>query len=490
VAARAARHPDDPPEPPDDPQPRRGRGANLPVDEVAERSVLAALLNSPLSFDDVADRLHPDDFAGRGHADIYRAIISCDAGGRPIDEVTIVDELRRAKALTRVGGVEGIRRLTDTASNMMNVVAHADIVAAKSQLRRVWNAGREMATAALEPSADHGQVRELAESLVFNLGRERGNATLMPMAEAIPKALAELHSARSKLLLGHSTGFPDLDRLTAGLQGGQLIILAARPAVGKSAFALQLASHVARVTGQVVPFCSFEMSSSELTVRLLSNQTGIPLQELSAGRIPPGMDGELQRQAGEMSHLSLWVDDQPPQTISGMKSTMRKLARNGELGMVVIDYLQLMEGERRGRGFDENRTTEVSEISRGLKRLAVELNVPIVALSQLSRALESRQNKRPMLSDLRESGSLEQDANTVMFLHRESVWSQNADPTECELIIAKQRNGPTGTVMLHYEGPCVRFSPSTRPVPVIQQAGPGGGGRQGGGGGGAGRTYF
>jgi replicative DNA helicase len=276
------------------------------------------------------------------------------------------------------------------------------------------------------------------------------------MAQAVPKMLEALARARTTVLSGQSTGFEGLDRLTGGLQGGQLVILAARPAMGKSALGVQIARHIAETSGGYVPLLSYEMGNSEITTRMLSTALGYDLLKLRSGDIPAGMERDTAIAAQKMAELSMLIDDNPPETIGGVRSAMRRLARRGPVSAVVIDYLQLMSGE--SRQSSENRTQEVSEISRGLKRLATELNVPVIALSQLNRQLEQRPNKRPSLSDLRESGSLEQDANAVLFLYREHVHNAAADPSAAELIIAKQRNGPLGTVRLRFDGTCAKFS--------------------------------
>lgn len=431
-----------------------------PVDVAAERAVAAALLVDASAFDEVIESVSPDDFADPLAKAVVLAALACDASGRPVDQITVADEMKRQKTLSKVGGIEALDGLVESAASATDHVdAHGRIVAEKSKLRQVIHAGREMAAAAMQPDAQWRDVRETAEKLVFELGNERQSGTLVGMSQAVPKAMAELAKSRTQLLLGHSTGFPELDRLTAGFQPGQLIVVAARPAMGKSAFALHLARHVAETSGLTVPFLSYEMSSIELTTRLLAGVVGFDLMKLRAGVMPEGFDRELALAGERVVQLPLLIDDNPPPTIAGMRSAMRRVARRGQLGMIVVDYLQLMEGDRRSR--DASRTEEVSEITRGLKRLASELGVPIVALSQLNRGLESRPNKRPQLSDLRESGSIEQDANTVLFLYRDYVYNTAADPTAAEVLIAKQRSGPAGmAVPVIFDGPAACFRPS------------------------------
>lgn len=434
---------------------------NTPMDIAAERAVAAAVLVDAAAFDEVHDLLDSEDFADPLCRFVVAAAQVCEAEGRAVDSITVADEMRRRKVLQKVGGPDAIQDLIEEAAHVADhVTTHARIVAEKARLRETIHAGRAMAAAACQADAVWDDVRETAEKAVFHLGRDRGESTMVPLAKTIPGVIEQIAKGRSDLLLGHSTGYPELDRLTAGLQPGQLLIVAARPGMGKSAFALQLAKQIAQDSELVVPFLSYEMSHDELTTRLLAAEVGYDLLKLRTGDIPAGMDRDLAAAGETLASVPLMIDDNPPSTIAGVRSQMRRLARRHKLGAIIVDYLQLMEGERRTR--DANRVEEVSEISRGLKRLASELGVPIVALSQLNRGLESRPNKRPMLSDLRESGSLEQDASLVLFLYRDSVYNPMADPEAAEIIIAKQRNGPSGqAVPVRFEGAKgARFVPS------------------------------
>jgi len=428
----------------------------IPVDAEAEASVITGLLTAPEVFLDVTAVLDPEDFAVTQYQDIYQAALACDAAGRPIDVITVTDALRKAKRLSRVGGAEAVEALAARSGESTNILAHAQIVADKARLRRLFTAGRNIATKATSPAAEANDVLADAESEIFAIGKEKSRGSLIEMAQAVPKMLETLARARTSVLSGQSTGFGGLDRLTGGFQGGQLIILAARPAMGKSALAVQIARHIAETSGGYVPLLSYEMSSTEILMRMLSTSLSYDLLRLRNGDIPSGMERDMAVAAQKMAELTMFVDDNPPETIGGVRSAMRRLARRGPISAIVVDYLQLMSGE--SRHANENRTQEVSEISRGLKRLATELNVPVIALSQLNRQLEQRQEKRPGLSDLRESGSLEQDANAVLFLYREHVYNAAADAGAAELIIAKQRNGPLGTVRLRFDGSCARFT--------------------------------
>jgi replicative DNA helicase len=431
----------------------------LPVDAEAESSVITGILTAPELFLDLTEVLDAEDFAIAAHQEIWRAALACDASGRPIDVITVADALRRSKKLARVGGEKAIEEFAAKTGETTHIMAHAAIVADKARLRRLLAAGRGIATEASSPEADAARVLANAESNIFEIGKERQRSSMIEMAQAVPKMLEALTKARTSILVGQSTGLAGLDRLTGGFQGGQLIILAARPAMGKSALGVQIARHIAETSGGYVPLLSYEMGASEITTRMLSTALGYDLLKLRNGDIPAGMERDTAIAAQKMAELPMLIDDNPPETIGGVRSAMRRLARRGPVSAIVIDYLQLMSGE--SRIANENRTQEVSEISRGLKRLATELNVPVIALSQLNRQLEQRPNKRPGLSDLRESGSLEQDANAVLFLYRDAVYNPSSDPAAAELIIAKQRNGPLGVVRLRFDGACAKFTEDT-----------------------------
>jgi replicative DNA helicase len=447
----------------------------LPGDVAAERAVIAALLASPDNYEHVVEVLSSEDFCDPACAAAFRAVVAVEAAGRPIDLITVADELRRARDMNRVGGVAGLDALAAGGADVAHVNAHVSIVADKARLRRVIEAGRSMCVAATSPDAQGSDVTDFAESLLFGLGRDQGRSSLTPMARAVPSMLDELARSRNQLLLGHSTGLTDLDKMTGGLQPGQLWIVAARPGVGKSALALQMARHVAEVSGLVVPFLSFEMSVNELTVRMLSSALSCPMNRLRGGDLPHGMERDLAVAAEKMAGLPMYIDDNPPTTIAGVRAQMRRLARRSQLGAIFVDYLQLMESDRRSNA---NRNDEVSDITRGLKKLAAELQVPVVALSQLNRngAAGPGGARRPQLSDLRDSGAIEQDANCVLFVYRESMTNSAADPKMSELIVGKQRSGPCGTVFAEFDGACTKFSTTTR-----RPAAGGGGGGYGGG---------
>jgi replicative DNA helicase len=430
----------------------------LPVDAEAERSVLAAALTAPYAFHELVEHITVGDFGVVAHQLIFDAMVAADAASRPVDPITVADELRRAKQLTRAGGVAYLDELVAQAGT--SNPAHTDIIADKSLLRSLVATGRTIAADALAAETPAKELLETAEAKIFDLGRHRTGDSMMPMTQLVASTLPGLLSARSSLLLGHSTGLGELDEITSGLQGGQLVVIAGRPGAGKSAFGMQIASYIAKTTGKIVGAYTYEMSSEELVQRLLSAEIQYNLSKLRRGELVPGMERSLAVAAEKLASLPLYIDDNPPMTIAGVRSSARRLSRRGELGAIIIDYCQLMEADRKSR--DPNRTQEIAEISRGAKRLASELDVPVLLLSQLSRSVESRPNKRPQLSDLRDSGSLEQDASLALFLYRDAMYNTEADATIAECIVAKQRNGPTGTVYMQFNPECASFASTTR----------------------------
>jgi replicative DNA helicase len=432
----------------------------LPIDSDAERSVIAAALTSPETFYDLRELLTAEDFGVEMHQLVYKAMLSVEAAGRPVDVITTADELRRMRTLTKVGGVEALNEMKASGEQIAKVGVYSKIVAEKSLLRKLIRAGSNIVSDAIGAQTPASVVLEQAETAVYELGSKRGESTLIPMAQAVANTITEMNKTRNKLLIGHSTGWAGLDRITGGLQPGQLLVIAARPGVGKSAFALQMARHVSATTGLLVPFLSYEMGHTELTLRMASTSLRYDMQRLRQNDLIPGMERDVAVEWEKMSELQVHIDDNPPSSIGGVRSMMRRLASRAEIGAIFIDYIQLMEGDQRGREY--NRVQEVSQISRGLKRLASELSVPIVALSQLSRDVEKRPNKRPMLSDLRESGSIEQDASVVAFLYRDHLYNAASDADLAECIIAKQRNGPVGTVFLEWTSSCARFDDTER----------------------------
>jgi replicative DNA helicase len=447
------------------------RGQYVPTDQAAERAVAAALLVDTRAYDEVVLRIVPEDMHDRLARAVFEAAIVCEASGRPIDQVTVADELNRRGVLPDFNVAVALSGLVESgAFATAHVATHAQIVFEKSKLRRVIAAGNDMVKSAMEAEANVDEVVSDAETAVFALGERRDKGSLVSLAEVVPPTIEEIIANRGRVLLGHSTGFSELDNLTGGFQGGQLIVLAARPGVGKSALALQMASHVALTSGTTVAFLSYEMSRTELTMRMISSMAGFSVSRMSSiGRaLVEDEDTRLAEAGVRLSQIPLHIDDTPPRTISGVRSLMRAFARRNEVGMVVVDYMQLMESDRRSGAM---RAEEVSDISRGLKRLASELNVPVLALSQLNREVEKRENKRPLLSDLRESGSIEQDASTVLMLYREGRENGKPDDNATEIIIAKQRSGPSSmAIPCEYESATTKFIDTKKPArPLVSR---------------------
>lgn len=438
--------------------PRVSRRDRPPLmDPDAERMLLGAVMADPALLVDVDGIVTATDFGVPSHREVWAALVRCDAEGLPTDPVTVTDMLSRVGTLDRVGGPERVRELAGTGpADTRSAVAWARIVADHATRRRLIGAAAEIRDRAADLTVEPADALEAAERAVFGIPHRDRTGGTRDMAAVSREVLEHLEKVRTARLLGHSSGFDRLDAMTGGFQPGQLLIVAARPGMGKSALALQLAHRVAVGSGTHVAYLSYEMSALELGLRLVSSTTGIPLSELRDGTVHPDMASTLASAAEAMADIPMVIDDNPPASIGGVMSAMRRTARRVPLGMVVVDYLQLMAAETRWR--DASRAQEVGEISRGLKLMARELEIPVVALSQLSRNLESRPGHRPMLSDLRDSGTIEQDADVVLFLHRPSMWDPDADPAAAEMIVAKQRNGPVGTIPLRYEARCVRFT--------------------------------
>ncbi len=425
----------------------------------AEQAVLGGLLLVPESWDRVADRLVERDFYRRDHQMIFRAIGELQDKSMPPDAVTLGEWFETQGIAELVGGSRYILELANTTPSAANITAYADIVREKSVLRQLIDAGSEITGDAFQPEGRSTQeILEKAEQSVFRIAEAgaRGRQGFVPMRSAVKEAFQQLqqrYETRGSIT-GLPTGFTDFDELTAGLQPSDLIILAARPSMGKTALALNMAEYAALKTKKAVAVFSMEMSASQLAFRLISSLGRINQQHLRTGDL---QDEEWPRVTSAITLLSeakIFIDDTPALSPVELRSRARRLKREHDLGLIVIDYLQLMAVP----GNQENRATEISEISRGLKALAKELNVPVIALSQLNRSLEQRADKRPMMSDLRESGAIEQDADVIVFIYRDDYY--NKESTEkgvAEIIIGKQRNGPTGSVKLTFLGQYTKF---------------------------------
>ncbi|HXP00978.1 MAG TPA: replicative DNA helicase [Luteibacter sp.] len=425
----------------------------------AEQAVLGGLMLSPDSLDKVADKLVDDDFYRRDHRLIWRAINELANKGMPCDAITLGDWFIANDTAEMVGGATYLMELANSTPSAANIGAYGDIVREKSVLRQLIDAGTSITEDGFRPEGKSVQeVMELAEQRVFRIAESgaRGKKDIVSVREAVGEAfrmLTERYEKRGQLT-GLSTGFTDLDELTSGLQPSDLVIIAARPSMGKTAFALNLAEAAAMRGKKAVAVFSMEMSASQLAFRLISSLGRVHAQHLRNGDLAEEDWPRVTSAITMLSDAKIFIDDTPAMSPVEMRSRARRLQREHGLGLIVIDYLQLMQVP----GNSENRATEISEISRGLKALAKELNVPVIALSQLNRSLEQRADKRPMMSDLRESGAIEQDADVIMFIYRDEYYNKESpDKGLAEIIIGKQRNGPTDTVKLAFLGHYTKF---------------------------------
>ena len=427
-----------------------------PHDLPAEQSVLGGMLLSKDAIADVVEVLRTGDFYRPAHGLVYEVIGDLYGRGEPADVISVAAELSRRDLLERVGGPAYMHTLISSVPTAANAGYYARIVAEKAVLRRLAEAGTRIVQLAYGAAPDVSDVVDRAQAAVYEVTERRTNEDYLPLGELLNPALEEIESIQGHdgSLTGVPTGFVDLDELTNGLHGGQLWIVAARPAVGKSTLGLDFARAASIKNGMASVIFSLEMSRMEITMRLLSAEARVSLQNIRTGQLTDDDWGRLARRIGEVAEAPLFIDDSPHLTMMEVRAKARRLKQRNELRLVILDYLQLMSSPKKV----ENRQQEVSEISRSLKLLAKELDVPVVAISQLNRASEQRADKRPQVSDLRESGSLEQDADAVILLYREdTVEKESARAGEADLIIAKHRNGPTGTVTVAFQGHYSRF---------------------------------
>jgi replicative DNA helicase len=425
----------------------------------AEQAVLGGLMLSPEAWDRVADRLNEDDFYRKDHRLIFRAITELSNKSLPCDAVTLGEWFESQGISELVGGTAYVLQLANTTPSAANITAYCDIVREKSVLRQLIDAGTEIVGDGFAPEGRSVQeILEAAEQRVFHIAEAgaRGRQGFVSMRSAVKEAFQILHSRfeNKGSVTGIPTGFTDLDEMTAGLQPSDLIIVAARPAMGKTAFSLNMAENAAMRTKKAVAVFSMEMSASQLAFRLISSVGRINQQHLRNGDIQEEEWPRVTSAITLLSEAKIFIDDTPALSPSELRARCRRLKREHDLGLIVIDYLQLMQVP----GNRENRATEISEISRNLKALAKELHVPVIALSQLNRSLEQRADKRPVMADLRESGAIEQDADVIMFIYRDEYYNQDSpDKGLAEIIIGKQRSGPTGSVKLTFLGQYTKF---------------------------------
>ena len=443
---------------------RRSGGRIPPHNLQAEESVLGAMLLSRDAIGAVSEQgLVPGDFYRPAHQHVFDAIRALYSTGSPVDTVTVADELRRNGLLAEIGGAEALHELQNATPAISSAWHYARIVQDTAMLRRLIFVAGDIAELAYGEPDDVAKALDEAESKVFQVAEQRVTDSTRQLDQLLSEAMDRLQETfdRGDIITGVPTGYADLDELLSGLQPSALYIVGARPAMGKTAFGLGVATHVAMHSTKPVLVFSLEMGHAELTQRILSSEARVDSTKIRTGRLAESDWAKIGKAIGRLE-VPLFLDDNPRVTVMEIRAKARRLkARYGGLGLIVIDYLQLMSGG----GLAENRQLEVSEISRNLKILARELEVPIVALSQLSRNLESRADKRPMLSDLRESGSLEQDADVVMFLYRDEVYNaESPDKGSAEVIVAKHRSGPIGTKRLVFLGPYTRFDNAARGV--------------------------
>ena len=449
----------------DRPAPRRVESRVPPHNLHAEESLLGALLLSTEVVNQISELgITVEHFYKPAHQHIYSAIRGLMAGGHAVDVVTVADELRRNGLLDDIGGAQALNELQNATPAISNAHRYAKIVQDTAVLRKLISVAGEITELAYMEPDDVTKALDEAETKVFEVAEDRVVDSTRPLADLLPVAMDHLQETfeRGDTITGVATGFNDLDELLSGLQPSTLNIIGARPAMGKTALGLGIATNVAKTTHKPVLVFSLEMGHAELTQRILSSEAEVESQKLRTGRLQEADWTKIGRAINRIDSVPLYLDDNPRVTVMEIRAKARRLkARAGGLGLIMIDYLQLMSGGSNA----ENRQLEVSEISRGLKILARELEVPIIALSQLSRTLESRADKRPMLADLRESGSLEQDADVVMFLYRDEVYNRDSpDKASAELIIAKHRSGPTGVARLVFRGQYTKFGNAARGV--------------------------
>jgi replicative DNA helicase len=428
----------------------------------AESSVLGGLLLDNGAWDRVGDLLIDNDFYRHEHKLIYAAIGALVNASKPADVITVNEQLQNQGKADEMGGLGYLNSLAQYVPSASNIRRYAEIVRERSILRKLVSASDEIATNAFNPQGKAiDRILDEAEQKIFNIGEEgsRMKQGFQSMDTLVVELLDRVQEMANNPndITGVPTGFYDLDRMTSGLQPGDMVVLAARPSMGKTAFAINIAEHVALNEGLPVAVFSMEMGASQLAVRVVGSIGRIDQGHLRTGKLNDDEWPRLTEAIEKLRTVSLHIDETPGLTSSELRANARRLARQcGKLGLIVVDYLQLMSGS--GGAGGDNRATELGEISRGLKMLAKELQCPVIALSQLNRSVEQRTDKRPMMSDLRESGAIEQDADIIMFIYRDDYYNKDSkEPGVAEIIIGKQRNGPTGTVKLTFLKNLTRF---------------------------------
>ncbi|MEQ1525358.1 MAG: replicative DNA helicase [Gallionella sp.] len=437
----------------------------LPPNSVeAEQSVLGGLLLESSALDKIADLINESDFYRKEHRLIYQQIVRLSELAKPIDVITVAEALEIAGKLGDVGGLPYLGGLAQNVPSAANVRRYGEIVRERSIMRKLVEVGSDISSSAYNPTGrDAAQLLDEAEKKVFEIAEagSRGKQGFMSMPPLLTQVVERIETLygrdNSSDVTGTATGFTDLDRMTSGLQPGDLIIVAGRPSMGKTAFSINIAENVALDSKLPVAIFSMEMGGSQLVMRMLGSVGKLNQHDLRTGKLQDDDWGRLTHALGKLNDAPIFIDESAALSALELRARSRRLHRtHGGLGLIVIDYIQLMSSNV-GKA-SENRATEISEISRSLKALAKELHVPVIALSQLNRSLEQRPNKRPVMSDLRESGAIEQDADLILFIYRDEVYNNDSpDKGKAEIIIGKQRNGPIGMVSLAFRGEYTRF---------------------------------
>ena len=424
----------------------------------AEQALLGAILISENIIYDVVDLVCPDDFYRNDHRMIFESMAELFGKNSPINIITVSDNLSNKGLLDKVGGTQYLAMIADEVPISANAVSYAGIIAEKSVQRRIITSAQNIAKAAYEPGGEAGSLVEYAEKEIFEIAQRKSKKSYAPISDVLADVYTALESlSGSKGVPGVPTGFVDLDKHLSGLRNSDLILVAARPGMGKTAWMLNIAQYAAVKKKIPVAVFNLEMSKEQVATRILSGESNVSNEKLRSGELADSDWADLAEAVSNLSDAPIYIDDTVDVSISSIRAKCRKLKLEKDIKLVIIDYLQLMQGSRKGG--DGNRVQEVAEISRALKIMARELNVPVVVGSQLSRAVESRPDKRPMLSDLRESGSIEQDADIVMFLYRDYYYNKENPQFKnvAEVIIAKHRNGSTGKVELFFDEEHIRF---------------------------------
>ena len=421
----------------------------------AEQSVLGACMLSKDALYDVLEKVREEDFYNKNHGEIFAAIKSLEKKGSPVDVLTVSDELARRNSLDMVGGRAYVATLSANVPSTSNAGQYAAIVTDSAEMRRLIETAGDIMEQGYSSELPASTILDHAEQQIFEIAQSRNTRDMAKLKDVLADNMALINELADKKgdIIGVPTGFIDLDKMTSGMQKSDLIILAARPSMGKTAFALCVARNAA-IKGYKVAIFSLEMGKMQLSQRLLSMEAGVDSQRLRTGRLDNNDWMKMSAVMDRLSEADIRIDDTPGITVMGIKNKCRRMKADSGLDLVIIDYLQLMSAD----GRVESRQQEVSNLSRNLKQLARELDCPVLVLSQLSRAVESRSDHRPQLADLRESGSIEQDADVVLFLYRDEVYNPETEqPGECEVHVSKQRNGPIGDVHVLWQGRYTRF---------------------------------